>query len=216
MKNHEWRDGSLIQTNKKWSALKESQRTWIYEVTAKEHAAYVTEHGSLPMKKRKDEVIERVYAQVEERGIWIPYGQFDARVRNWIDRLNHKSPLFTPPKPKKPPKPKTPRVGIEEFPEDIHSEMAEKITASIRTYIQQAHRIPANKIRDGHINTAVRSFNANSKNRQTHGKLIKSSDMLIKMYHDDELLKRLVKNSHKYIMDNFTEEKVANILSDDF
>jgi len=41
MKNHIKQNGQLLQTNKKWSALKQSQKTWIQESTATEHAAYM-------------------------------------------------------------------------------------------------------------------------------------------------------------------------------
>jgi RimJ/RimL family protein N-acetyltransferase len=153
-------------------------------MTAKEHAAYIAEHGCLPMKKRKDEVIERVYAQVEERGIWIPYGQFSARVRTAIDRLNHKNPMFTLPKKKKPPKQKTPRTGIEEFSDDVLSDVKEKIAANVKLYIQQAHRIPPNQIRSGHLKNIVRSFNINSAKSQTAEKLLKPNDELVKIYNE--------------------------------
>ena len=104
MKNHVWSGGRLLQTNKKWSALKQSQRTWIHEITREEHAAYVEENGRLPMKKRKDVIVNRVYARIEERGIWIPYGEFCGHVNVMIDKLNRKSPLFIPPAKKaKPP-----------------------------------------------------------------------------------------------------------------
>jgi hypothetical protein len=102
MKNHEWRNGSLLQTNKKWSALKQSQRTWIQEITAKEHAAYVEEHGKLLMKKSKEMVLDKVHDSINERDIWIPYGEFYSHVSVMLDRLNRKSPLFTPPIPKTP------------------------------------------------------------------------------------------------------------------
>jgi len=38
-KNHEWVNGQLLQTNKKWSHLKQQQKMWIQQATAKEHAA---------------------------------------------------------------------------------------------------------------------------------------------------------------------------------
>ena len=82
-----------MQTNKKWSALKQSQRAWIQEMTAKEHAAYVEAHGKLPMKKDKESVLDKVHAHIVERGIWIPYGEFHSHVSVMIDKLNRKNPL---------------------------------------------------------------------------------------------------------------------------
>jgi len=69
MKNHIKQNGQLLQTNKKWSALKESQKTWIQEITAKEHAAYIEKHGKLPMKKYKEIVLDKVYEHINERNI---------------------------------------------------------------------------------------------------------------------------------------------------
>ena len=93
-KNHEWVNGQLLQTNKKWSHLKASQKTWIQQVTAKEHTAYVDEHGKLPMQKKKEAVLDAVHERINERGIWIPYGELKANVSRMIDRLNRKHPLF--------------------------------------------------------------------------------------------------------------------------
>ena len=93
-KNHEWVGGQLLQTNKKWSQLKERQKTWIQQVAAEDHAAYVAEHGKLPMKKQKEAVLDAVYERINERGIWIPYGEFKTNVSKMIDRLNRRNPLF--------------------------------------------------------------------------------------------------------------------------
>jgi hypothetical protein len=89
-KNHEWVGGQLLQTNKKWSHLKQQQKIWIQQVTAEEHAAYIAAHDRLPMKKGKEAVLGKVHDRVNERGIWIPYGEFAANVGKMIDRLNRK------------------------------------------------------------------------------------------------------------------------------
>lgn len=184
MKNHVCRDGKLLQTNKKWSALKQSQREWIYDLTRMEHAAYVEKNGRLPMKKRKDEVIDFVYGRLDERGVWIPYREFRSHVAVYIDKLNHKSPLWTPPVKKAvPPKPKIPKVGVEDFPDDVRLEISGKFAASIKRYILQTHRIPPNKIRDGEIKNILRGFN--SKQWHRHGQQLQNSETLLAMY--DEL-----------------------------
>ena len=97
MKNHKVVNGSLLQIDKKWSALTEQQRTWIFEILKEEHVAYVTEYGKLPMKEKKLDVVDRVYARINERGIWIPYGEMKTNVGKMLDRLNRKSPLFVLP-----------------------------------------------------------------------------------------------------------------------
>ena len=93
-KNHQWVNGQLLQTNKKWSHLKASQKTWIQQVIAVEHAAYVDEHGRLPMQKKKEAVLDAVHERINERGIWIPYGEFKPNVSKMIDRLNRRHSLF--------------------------------------------------------------------------------------------------------------------------
>ena len=181
MKNHVWSDGKLLQTNKKWSALKQSQRTWIHELTRDEHEAYVKMNEHLPMKKRKDEIVDHVYARLAECGVWIPYREFHNHVAVMIDKLNHVSPLFKPPTKKaKPPKPKTTKAGIEDFPEEVQSDLKEKLIADIRRYILQSHRIPPNRVRDANLKNILRGFNA--KHWQAHGKHLESSDTLLMLY----------------------------------
>ena len=90
-KNHEWVNGQLLQTNKKWSHLKQSQKEWIQQMAAKEHAAYIAAHDRLPMKRGKEAVLDAVHNHINERGIWIPYGEFAANVGKMIDRLNRKA-----------------------------------------------------------------------------------------------------------------------------
>lgn len=100
MKNHIRVDGRLLQTNKKWSALKQSQREWIHAALREEHVAFVERHGKLPVSRKKHEIYDRVYERIEARGIWVPFGEFKAHANKALDRLNRKSPLFTPAKPK--------------------------------------------------------------------------------------------------------------------
>jgi hypothetical protein len=90
-KNHEWVNGQLLQTNKKWSQFKQSQRQWIQQCTAEAHAAYVVAKGKPPVKSGKDDVLNAVYEKIEERGIWIPYGEFAAHVGKMVDCLNRRA-----------------------------------------------------------------------------------------------------------------------------
>jgi hypothetical protein len=91
MKNHAWVDGQILQTNKKWSHLKQKQRLWIYEATKEEHAAYVENNGRLPMKSGRDAVLDKVYGRICERGIWIPWGEAKLHLCKFIGRLNRKA-----------------------------------------------------------------------------------------------------------------------------
>ena len=184
MKNHEWINGKLLQMNKKWSSLKQSQREWIQELTRKEHAAYVEANNCLPMKKHKDGVIDTVYALLDERGVWIPYHEFRDHVASYINRLNRKSPLFIPPAKKaEPPKPKTPRADVEEFPPEIQNLITAKLEIGIRQYILQTHHIPPNRIRDAEIKNILRGFN--SKQWKLYGRQLQLSERLLTIY--DEL-----------------------------
>lgn len=194
MKNHKWINGKLLQTNKKWSALKQSQREWIQELTRKEHADYVEAKGVLPTKKRKDEVIDAVYSHLEKCEVWIPYGEFRRHVSAYFDKLNHKSPLFIPRvKKKEPPKPKNQKADFEVFPTDVQDAIKEKLSASIRRYILQTHKLPPNKIRDAEVKNILRGFN--SIQWKPHGKQLQVSDGLLALYDEQR----------RIIFEQFTE-----------
>lgn len=60
MKNHIVIDGRILQTNKRWSDLKLSQREWITNLL-------------------KEHTLDEVYAQIQDRGIWIPYAEIKKR-----------------------------------------------------------------------------------------------------------------------------------------
>ena len=53
MKNHIRINGQLLQTNKKWSHLKEKQKTWIMETARREYDRFVRERGKLPVHGSK-------------------------------------------------------------------------------------------------------------------------------------------------------------------
>ena len=87
MKNHIRINGQLLQTNKKWSHLKEKQKTWIMETARREYDRFVRERGKLPVHGSKQQLNERIYEMIEAKGIWIPYGEvkraLDARIARW-------------------------------------------------------------------------------------------------------------------------------------
>jgi hypothetical protein len=90
MKNHIMVNDRLLQTNKKWSHLKQRQRQWIHGITMEEHSAYVEEYGKLPLKSGKEAVLDKVYARINEREMWIPWDEFKAHAGKFIDRRNRK------------------------------------------------------------------------------------------------------------------------------
>jgi hypothetical protein len=90
MKNHIMVNDRLLQTNKKWSHLKQRQRQWIHGITMEEYSAYVEKYGKLPLKSGKEAVLDKVYARINEREMWIPWDEFKAHAGKFIDRRNQK------------------------------------------------------------------------------------------------------------------------------
>ena len=153
-------------------------------MTAKEHAAYVEEHGKLPMKKGKEAVLGKVHDHINERGIWIPYGEFHSHVGVMIDRLNRKNTQFNAPaKEARPQPPAPPKTVIENFPEEAVNEIKEMMIKLIKSYKSQARRIPSDKTRSRHIKVVLSRFN--SKEWEKHGKRMVKDDVLLNIY--DEL-----------------------------
>ena len=100
MKNHIRVDGKLLQTNKKWSHLKQSQKNWIYKVAQAEYDKYIAVKPVPPRIHKKDIIIDAVYAAIETKEIWIPYGEVKQALNKFIDKQNRK--LFSQNKPDKP------------------------------------------------------------------------------------------------------------------
>ena len=75
MKNHIKVDGKLLQTNKKYSALKLKQKekiySWMYEAYRKKY----TELKRYPDTKYDEEILGEVYGRICDAEIWIPYGE---------------------------------------------------------------------------------------------------------------------------------------------
>ena len=88
MKNHIKVDGRLLQTNKKWSQLKQKQREWICEITREEYRKYLIANKSKPYKKRKGDIVNAVYDRINERGIWIPFREAETAICKIIDQQN--------------------------------------------------------------------------------------------------------------------------------
>lgn len=89
-KNHVRVNGTLLQTNKKWSHLKQKQRDWIYEIIRLEHKKFVEENNMLPMKTIKKKLIAVVESKIDERGIWLPSYELESGIGKYIDKLNKK------------------------------------------------------------------------------------------------------------------------------
>lgn len=86
-KNHIMVDGKLLQADKKFSALKERQKTkiaeWFYEAYRKSY----TESGRLPDKRADEEILFYVFDKIEEAQIWIPDGEIYSYYRRRKGKL---------------------------------------------------------------------------------------------------------------------------------
>ena len=87
MKNHEWVDGKLLQTNKKYSHLKQKQRDNIYQWMYAGYKAFYEQHGQAPREKDADEVLASVFEKIEAAEIWIPAGEVYRHYRSIMPNL---------------------------------------------------------------------------------------------------------------------------------
>lgn len=75
LKNHQMVNGRLPQTDKRFSALKQTQKekinSWLFET----YQECFLRNGKEPDKKQHDEIVDAAYRQIEAAGIWIPYGE---------------------------------------------------------------------------------------------------------------------------------------------
>lgn len=75
-KNHEFVDGKLLQTNKKFSQLKEKQKALIAEWFFIECDNFYKNNNRLPSSKSETEaILDLVYDRIQERDMWIPFGE---------------------------------------------------------------------------------------------------------------------------------------------
>jgi hypothetical protein len=90
-KNHVKVNGTLLQTNKKWSQLKQKQKDWIYGIVRAEHEKFIEENDRLPMKTGKKKLVAVIETKIDERGIWLPSHELEQGICKYIDRLNRKA-----------------------------------------------------------------------------------------------------------------------------
>ena len=79
--------GKLLQTNKRFSHLKNSQKEkingWLYE----EYEKFWRENGRAPGKPQKETIINNVYARIEEVEIWLPIGELYSYYESHINKF---------------------------------------------------------------------------------------------------------------------------------
>ena len=87
MKNHEWVDGKLLQTNKKYSQLKLKQKEKIYQWMYEAYRTRYQELGRYPDERDTDNVLDTVMQKIEEAEIWIPYKEVRKHYQGCVSRL---------------------------------------------------------------------------------------------------------------------------------
>src|SRR5690625_8034450 len=97
MKNHIKVNEKLLQTNKRFSQLKERQKNWIvpelYNLYHKKMKEICTTGKLSP--HHRDTVISSLYEQIRDREIWIPYDKVKKYIFNtttqYIEQRTFKS-----------------------------------------------------------------------------------------------------------------------------
>lgn len=72
---HEKVNGQLLNMEKKWQHLHCQQREWIVNQFREEYVAFLNTNGKHPNKEDCRDIVDRVYTKIQEREIWIPYGE---------------------------------------------------------------------------------------------------------------------------------------------
>ncbi|WP_394549138.1 hypothetical protein [Priestia aryabhattai] len=77
MKNHVYENGRLIQTNKKFSALKQKQKEWITNELRQRYISAINYPYTKLRPKKRDQILDEVYDLIEKKEIWIPYDEVE-------------------------------------------------------------------------------------------------------------------------------------------
>ncbi|MCI8882554.1 MAG: transposase [Lachnospiraceae bacterium] len=86
-KNHIKTDGRLLQTDKKFSALKEKQKTKIAEWLYEGFRQYYLDFGGFPNRRGDEKILSYVFDKIEETQIWIPAGEIHGYYRKRKKKL---------------------------------------------------------------------------------------------------------------------------------
>lgn len=88
MKNHEWVGDKLLQTNKKYSHLKQKQRDKIYEWMYAAFKDVFRQTGRYPEKKQDEIILDRVMDNIRAAEIWIPEYEVEKHYKGIKNKLN--------------------------------------------------------------------------------------------------------------------------------
>lgn len=91
MKNHIKINGKVLQTNKRWSHLRQRQKEGIADWLRSEYISFVQMHQRRPEKNEHDEIINVVMNKIHEREIWIPYKEvekyYKSKIGKWYRKI---------------------------------------------------------------------------------------------------------------------------------
>ena len=73
MKNHVYENGRLLQTNKKFSALKQKQKEWITNELRQRYISAINYPYIKLRSKKRDQILDEVYDLIQKKEIWIPF-----------------------------------------------------------------------------------------------------------------------------------------------
>ena len=89
MKNHKYENGKLLQTNKKFSQLKQAQKDKTYNWLKASYKESVL--AKVPIKRQNDYVLDSVHEQIQSADIWLPFNELEqfynskkAKIRNKV------------------------------------------------------------------------------------------------------------------------------------
>ena len=76
-KNHQVIGGRLLQTDKPFSQLKQTQKEKINEWLYQEYRALYRQIGKIPNARHNDTILFAVYEKIEAAEIWIPFEEIE-------------------------------------------------------------------------------------------------------------------------------------------
>ena len=88
MKNHEWIDGKILQTNKKYSHLKQKQKDKIYEWMYAAFKDVFQQNGRFPGQKQDEIILDKVMDNIRAAEIWIPEYEAEKHYKGIKSKLN--------------------------------------------------------------------------------------------------------------------------------
>ncbi|MBU4642330.1 transposase [Bacillus toyonensis] len=93
MKNHVLENGRILQTNKKWSHLKQKQKNLIVGWLQEEYRCFIEVYLRKPKRYEEEYMLDSVMERIQAQGIWIPYIEvktyFTSKKGKWYRKLEN-------------------------------------------------------------------------------------------------------------------------------